>query len=128
MSQQQMQMSGMTPQMQSQQKEMMMRRPGPGGMQGMQRGQPGMGGPMMMQGMRPGMMPGHPMHQGMGSRPPPPEYGMSSQGYMMNPNMRMPGGMGPGGPMGSGGAMGPGGAMPGGPGGAMGPGPGGAME
>ena len=59
--------------------EMMMRGPGPGGMQGMQRGQPGMGGPMMMQGMRPGMMPGHPMHQGMGSRPPPPEYGMSSQ-------------------------------------------------
>jgi hypothetical protein len=37
-----------------------------------------------MQGMRPGMMqgmmPGHPgMHQQMGSRPPPPEYGMTPQ-------------------------------------------------
>ena len=68
---------------------MMMRGPGPGGMpQGMQRGQPGMGGPMMMQsnGMRAGMMgqQGHPsmhpgMHQGMANRPPPPEYGMTSQ-------------------------------------------------
>ena len=58
---------------------MMMRGPGPGGMQGMQRGQPGMG-PMMMPGMRHMMGPGHPgMHQGMGNRPPPPEYSMSSQ-------------------------------------------------
>ena len=58
---------------------MMMRGPGPAGMQGMQRGQPGMG-PMMMPGMRHMMGPGHPgMHQGMGNRPPPPEYSMSSQ-------------------------------------------------
>merc|ERR1719319_1589218 len=60
----------------------------------------------MMQG-HPAMS-GHPaMQQGMGNRPPPPEYGMSSQNqnmpFMMsqhgmhpgmNPNMRMPGGPG----------------------------------
>ena len=63
---------------------MMMRGPGPGGMQGMQRGQPGMG-PMMMPGMRHMMGPGHPgMHQGMGNRPPPPEYSMSSQVTLSN--------------------------------------------
>merc|ERR1719186_1775945 len=94
---------------------MMMRPGGPNGQMGM------MGGPNgMMQGAMMGghpAMSGHPaMQQGMGNRPPPPEYGMSSQNqnmpfmmsqhqmHGMNPNMRMPGG--------------PGGMMPGrGPGG-----------
>merc|ERR1719410_1600649 len=56
----------------------------------------GPNGMMMRQGMGPGP-PGMP-HGPMGSRPPPPEYGMSQQGgqnmpYMMGPgsNMRLPG-------------------------------------
>merc|ERR1719278_1942816 len=77
-------------------------------------------GPMMMPGTRHMMGPGHPgMHQGMGNRPPPPEYSMSSQGQSM-PYMMGQMGMGPGGPMRMPSGMGPGGSM--GPAGGMGPG------
>merc|ERR1719397_467768 len=68
---------------------------------GMMQGNGGMMGPGINMAGGPGMLgPGHPamQHHGMqASRPPPPEYGMSSQGQNMPYNMMGGPGMGPGG-------------------------------